>query len=103
KAQNWFAVGIDFVIVVVGVFIGIQVSNWNEERTLRLQERSFLAQLRDEIAGNDQVIEHQLRYNGQVIAGGRRALDYLQSGQDCISGCEGLLVDFFHASQMWGT
>ena len=30
KAQNWFAVAIDFVIVVVGVFIGIQVSNWNE-------------------------------------------------------------------------
>ena len=27
KAQNWFAVAIDFVIVVVGVFIGIQVSN----------------------------------------------------------------------------
>ncbi len=30
KAQNWFAVGLDFVIVVVGVFIGIQVANWNE-------------------------------------------------------------------------
>ena len=24
KEQNWFAVGIDFVIVVFGVFIGIQ-------------------------------------------------------------------------------
>ena len=30
KQQNWFAVGIDFVIVVIGVFIGIQVANWNE-------------------------------------------------------------------------
>ena len=27
--QNWFAVFIDFLIVVVGVFIGIQVANWN--------------------------------------------------------------------------
>lgn len=27
--QNWTAVAIDFVIVVVGVFIGIQVSNWS--------------------------------------------------------------------------
>ena len=26
KDQNWFAVCIDFLIVVVGVFIGIQVS-----------------------------------------------------------------------------
>ena len=103
QEQNWTAICIEFVLLVTGVFLGIQVANWNEERTQRLQERSFLAQLRDEISGNDQVIEHQLRYNGQVIAGGRRALDYLQSGQDCISRCEGLLVDFFHASQMWGT
>ena len=32
RDQNWFAVGLDFLIVIVGVFIGIQVSNWNEER-----------------------------------------------------------------------
>ena len=32
KAQNWTAVGLDFVIVVIGVFIGIQVANWNESR-----------------------------------------------------------------------
>lgn len=32
KAQNWFAVAIDFVIVVLGVFIGIQVANWNAAR-----------------------------------------------------------------------
>ena len=32
KAQNWTAVAIDFVIVVVGVFIGIQGSNWNDAR-----------------------------------------------------------------------
>jgi hypothetical protein len=30
RTQNWTAIGIDFLIVVVGVFIGIQVSNWNE-------------------------------------------------------------------------
>lgn len=32
EAQNWTAILIDFVIVVVGVFIGIQVSNWNDDR-----------------------------------------------------------------------
>ena len=38
KTQNWTAVGIDFVIVVVGVFIGIQVSNWNDARA---DERAY--------------------------------------------------------------
>ncbi len=36
KAQNWFAVAIDFVIVVVGILIGIQVSNWNSARATAL-------------------------------------------------------------------
>ena len=34
KDQNWFAVLIDFAIVVFGVFIGIQVANWNAAREL---------------------------------------------------------------------
>ncbi len=49
KAQNWFAVGIDFVIVVVGVFIGIQVSNWNGIRIDRIDEGIFLGRLHDDI------------------------------------------------------
>ena len=43
--QNWFAVFIDFFIVVVGVFIGIQVANWNAERIERSLEREYLEQL----------------------------------------------------------
>ncbi|MBV1888300.1 MAG: hypothetical protein KUG51_03320, partial [Urechidicola sp.] len=46
--QNWFAVFIDFFIVVVGVFIGIQVANWNEERIERSLEREYLEQLHDD-------------------------------------------------------
>lgn len=103
KAQNWFAVGLDFVIVVVGVFIGIQVANWNEERQLAAQERSYLAQLRDEILGNHGVVDLRMRYNSEVVAAGERALAYLDGDGDCGSGCAGLLVDFFHSSQVWGS
>ena len=35
EKENWFAVFIDFCIVVVGVFIGIQVANWNQARAER--------------------------------------------------------------------
>jgi hypothetical protein len=50
QKENWFAVGIDFVIVVVGVFLGIQIGNWNDMRSderayqnamMRLAEESF--------------------------------------------------------------
>ena len=45
KAQNWFAVTLDFLIVVVGVFIGIEVANWNEARQDRQEERRYYGQL----------------------------------------------------------
>ena len=30
--QNWVTVGVDFLIVVIGIFIGIQAANWNAAR-----------------------------------------------------------------------
>lgn len=45
KAQNWFAVTLDFLIVVLGVFIGIEVANLNDERQERQEERRYYGQL----------------------------------------------------------
>ncbi|GJL92642.1 hypothetical protein [Hyphococcus sp.] len=50
RTQNWTAVGLDFVIVGVGVFIGLQVSNWNDARQTRDRERILLGRLYDEIS-----------------------------------------------------
>lgn len=49
KVQNWTAVGLDFVIVVFGVFIGIQVSNWNDFQRERGDERLILMELRQSL------------------------------------------------------
>ncbi len=49
KAQNWFAVAVDFVIVVFGVFLGLQVNNWNEARADRLAEREIITAIADDI------------------------------------------------------
>jgi hypothetical protein len=46
--QNWFAVGIDFLIVIVGVFIGIQVANWNDARRESAAEAALLDRLHEE-------------------------------------------------------
>ena len=30
--QNWTAIGVELIIVVIGVFMGLQVQNWNQAR-----------------------------------------------------------------------
>ncbi|GLQ21690.1 hypothetical protein ACFFUB_09300 [Algimonas porphyrae] len=54
--ENWFAVGIDFFIVVVGVFIGLQVANWNEARILKTEEAAFLMRLHQETVSAEALI-----------------------------------------------
>ncbi len=45
KEQDWTAIAIEFVLLVLGVFLGIQVANWNEARQEHAREAGFLARL----------------------------------------------------------
>jgi len=103
RKQEWTAVGIDFVIVVIGVFVGIQLGNLNEARAMRAQESAYLAQLRDEITANDRTLEYQAAFTARSIEGGRSALAWVEGSEPCGARCADLLIDFFHASQVWGT
>ena len=49
EKENWFAVFLDFCIVVVGVFIGLQVANWNEARSENERVATQLASFRTEL------------------------------------------------------
>ena len=51
RTQNWTAVVLDLAITVVGVFIGIQVSNWNGERQDQRRSREVLVELKQEFTG----------------------------------------------------
>lgn len=63
KDQNWFAVGLDFLIVVTGVFIGIQVANWNEGRIERIQETAILKRLAIEVQSLVEIQREELADN----------------------------------------
>lgn len=99
--ENWFAVGIDFLIVVVGVFIGIQVANWNEEQGRKAQENSYLVLVHEELVQNGERSARLLEYYTTVTEAGERALAFLKRDEMCEADCDDLLIDFFHASQLW--
>lgn len=49
RRQNWAAIAIELVIVVIGVFVGTQVSNWNQERVERAATKRMLVQFAPEL------------------------------------------------------
>ena len=66
KDQNWFAVFLDFFIVVAGILIAFQITNWNEAREQRILENHYLERLVEDmdesIAGNERGINF-VKYN----------------------------------------
>ena len=74
RKQEWTAIFLDFVIVVMGVFVGMQVNNWNAARVDRVEEARIIAQLHDEfVALREQtkprvtLIETYARRTGRLI------------------------------------
>jgi hypothetical protein len=50
RDQNWTAVVIEMLVVVLGVVIGFQVNAWGHARSDRAKERGYLEQLTSDVA-----------------------------------------------------
>ncbi|WP_262695945.1 hypothetical protein [Kordiimonas aquimaris] len=49
RTQNWFTVIIEFLLVITGVLVALQVDTWNNERQNRVEERRLASQLLSEL------------------------------------------------------
>jgi len=80
--QNWFAVFIDFLIVVIGVFIGIQVANWNTAISNQAAYQQALQRFEAESKDNiDSMVALQTEVNNALLQV-RKAFETLKSCQD---------------------
>ncbi len=100
RAQNWTAITIEFLIVVIGVFIGTQVANWNQQRLARVETERMLQQLVPELQSQLEFFDSvqtyyatSRRYADQALAawnGDRRLSD------------EQFVIAAYQASQVTG-
>ena len=60
--QNWFAVGLDVLVVIVGIFLGLQVQALYEERDERDREMDYLERFHEDIEQNIEVIEESIKH-----------------------------------------
>ena len=82
RKQDWFAVVIETLIVVMGVFLGIQLGNWNAARVNQVVYQEALERFETEIDRNmaelERVIDDQSRSLPRVEA----AIEALQACTD---------------------
>lgn len=100
RKQEWTAIGIDFVIVVVGVFIGIQVANWNEARADHARARAYLERIGDDLQADIANYDDRLQFWGAVSTYGRTGLSYAETRNAGDQTQWQLLLAYFQASQL---
>jgi len=79
--QNWTAITFDFLIVVSGVYLGIQLGNWNETRVDQQDYRDALGRYRAELRTNLETLD-------TVDKDMEIALQRVGSGLDALYQCD---------------
>jgi len=98
RKQEWTAIAIDFLIVVLGVFLGIQLGNWNAARLERAQSAVFTRALEADLHADASLYRGVAGYYESVRENAERVLESLEGGAPLSD--EDLLISAYRASQV---
>ncbi len=98
RRQEWVTIVIEFVLVIAGVLIALQVDQWNDARKERAVELTLLAAAREDVERDELSLENADLALATVSELGAVAIAALKA-DDCVDNCWTTLVAFFHASQ----
>lgn len=100
KQQNWTAIWIEFILLVSGVFLGIQVSNWNADRVDRVRANANLQRIGADLDADIANYKDRMRFWGDVSMYGAKGLAYAETGDARGSTQWDLLLAYFQSSQV---
>lgn len=83
---------------MIGVFIGIQFSNWNDARRHEKSERVYIERIREDLLANQDDLRQRLSYFHQTRAHALATLDALDRPTDSL-GVQ-FLIDAYQSSQI---
>lgn len=100
RSYDWTAAVIELVIVVVGILIALQVSNWNENRLDHAHADGYYRRLHAELLADSQNIENALRFWTTVSGYGQAAIAYAETGQRVDGSNWKTVLAYYQASQL---
>jgi len=101
RNKDWFTIGIELIIVVVGVFLGIQVSNWNESRHAQERARGYLERIHVDLQDDIAELGRRRIFWTQVAGYGNAAIAYAETGRLVDGSAWQTVLAFYQASQLF--
>ena len=81
QRQDWFVVFLELMIVVVGIYIGLQVDDWNRARQERALEQVYLERLLEDMTGTIADFNANLHWDKDRLTTQQLVLDSLRAGE----------------------
>ena len=98
REQSWFTVALEIFIVVIGIFLGLQVDDWNERRKEQSVAAAYHARLLEDVRTELVTLDLRIEYYTQVR---QRAEDVRRSLSDSQSNFgEQFLIDLYLATNV---
>lgn len=79
RKQDWFTAILELVILVIGIYIGLQVDDWVSERKDRQSETTYLELLARDVAELQKQVEAQHAFEKDKVDVAARAYELLTS------------------------
>ena len=79
KKHHWTGVFIELAIVVVGVFIGLQVNNWNQARADARLGQDYVRRLTRDLQENLTGLRAEIAYYSAVLESVQRTDELLRA------------------------
>lgn len=67
KSQNWLGVILDFLVVVIGIFVALQAADWNQSRLDQKEESYQLQFLYEELINNENTYQIELKEYQDIL------------------------------------
>src|SRR6185312_704903 len=99
REHDWLAVAIELVIVVVGILIALEVSNWNQGRLDRARADSYLRRIQADLVADGRNAGTTLAFWNQVSGYGRAAIAHGENDQLADGSAWRTVLAYYQASQ----
>jgi hypothetical protein len=100
-SQDWFAVGVNLLLVTFGILLAFQIDRWWEDRSERHRADASIERLAVDLREDLRILEARMEFWQQVEAASLRALEYAETNAPSGDSAWARIRDFYHASQVW--
>ena len=100
RTYDWTAVVIELLVVVVGILIALEVSNWNQDRADHARAEGYYRRLHAELTADQRTIDSTLVFWNKVSGYGEAAIANGETGQLVDGSNWKTLLAWYQAGQL---